>query len=317
MIAALTTQLRALASEHGFIPLHTFMSLCAGVYYSARDPLGARGDFTTAPEVSPLFGEAIALHIAAHWRARGVQHGTLFEAGAGRGTLMRDITHVLQRLGFARPNVVFFDCNSVLIQQQKQLVPWCTHVQSADAVPTHVPVCIVANEFFDALPVACDAARIVPQGDEFVLQTVPNLPLREYSPHTQHIWQQWCGKLQQAGKGSLALIADYGYMQPPQRLTVRGFYKHTVCALTHAVGQTDVTADVDFGALCASAQAYNLQVTCAPQSEALQNMGIVALWQHYAARDAALGQRLASGLDMLLHPQQMGQRFYVLQAVVA
>src|ERR671913_538182 len=139
------------------------MGLCLGHpahgYYMTRDPLGAEGDFTTTPEISQMFGELIGLWAAEVWRLMGAPRPIkLVELGPGRGTLMADGL----RAGRIVPG--FFDAAEVHLvetspvlrarQEEKLSSAFSTlvwHERLSDAPPG--PAIVIANEFFDALPI--------------------------------------------------------------------------------------------------------------------------------------------------------------------
>ena len=151
--------IRRQIAQTGPMPLREYMALCLSHpehgYYITRDPLGAGGDFTTAPEVSQMFGELIGLALAQAWIDQGRPAPFLLvELGPGRGALMADIL----RAGRAAPGFVeaaevwLIETSPTLRDEQAKRVPgarWADRLSDAPAGPTF----LVANEFFDALPV--------------------------------------------------------------------------------------------------------------------------------------------------------------------
>ena len=148
---------------NGPMPLEDYMELCLAHpdhgYYRTRDPLGASGDFVTAPEVSQMFGEVIGAWCAHIWLTMGQPDPFLLvELGPGRGTLMADMLRTAGQLpGFASGvRVCLVETSPTLIERQKEkLLPitenikWFDHISELPEGPT----ILVANEFFDALPI--------------------------------------------------------------------------------------------------------------------------------------------------------------------
>ncbi len=147
--------------EGGPITVADYMADCllhpAHGYYTTRDPFGAAGDFTTAPEISQMFGELVGLALAQAWLDQGAPaRFTLAELGPGRGTLMADVLRATRGVpGFhAAAEVVLVEASPVLRGVQRQTlgahpVAWAEETQ---ALPDQ-PLFLIANEFFDALPI--------------------------------------------------------------------------------------------------------------------------------------------------------------------
>src|SRR5262245_19323518 len=159
----LEAEIRRRIATAGPMPLAEYMALCLADrehgYYTTRDPLGTRGDFTTAPEVRQMFGELIGLWAATVWTQMGSPENVrLIELGPGRGTLMNDALRAVQIVPEFRSAIVthLVEISPVLQAQQEKTLEdtgatifW--HAKLAD-VPTG-PAIILANEFFDSLPV--------------------------------------------------------------------------------------------------------------------------------------------------------------------
>ena len=111
--------------EQGLISVEQYMGLCNALYYATRDPLGAAGDFTTAPEISQMFGEIVGGALADCWlRAGAPADAAYVELGPGRGTLAADALRVLRQAGFAG-EVHFVETSPVLREVQGKLHPAC------------------------------------------------------------------------------------------------------------------------------------------------------------------------------------------------
>ena len=302
-------------------------------YYTTRDPFGAAGDFTTAPEISQMFGELVGLALAQAWLDRGAPSTfTLAELGPGRGTLMADVLRATRGVpGFhAAAQVVLVEASPALRARQREtLGPHpATWIDSASTLP-EAPLFLIANEFFDALPIRQyqrDASgwreRLVGLRDGALafglsgpLAAVPDTPalrtaapgdLVEDSPLSRQVAAEIHRRI--ARYGGLALIIDYGGWRS-RGDTLQALRRHAHDDPLAHPGQADLTAHVDFEALAIGAPAHAYTT----QGEFLGRLGI----QPRAARLAqsltgeALENHMAA-LHRLTHPQEMGSLFKVL-----
>src|SRR6478672_4998953 len=151
--------LRDRVLAEGSISVEAYMKACNAYYYATRDPLGASGDFTTAPEVSQMFGEMVGAALADCWNRAGSLDDAIYaELGPGRGTLAADALRLLRTGGF-RGEAHFVETSPVLRSAQKQAVPEAYWHQSIEDLPAR-PLLLVANEFLDALPIRLHADGI-------------------------------------------------------------------------------------------------------------------------------------------------------------
>ena len=148
----LTQRLERLIAQGGSIPVSLFMAYANAHYYATRDPLGADGDFITAPEISQMFGELIGLWCADLWMRAGQPDVAWVELGPGRGTLASDALRSMRRFGLD-PAVHLVETSPVLRDQQSARVPVAAFHDDVSTLPADRPLIIVANEFFDALPI--------------------------------------------------------------------------------------------------------------------------------------------------------------------
>jgi len=299
-----------------------WMARCNGHYYATRDPLGSGGDFTTAPEISQMFGELLGACLADVWDRAGKPVVRIVELGPGRGTLMADLLRVLRRVGCAAA-VHFVETSPVLRAAQSERVPGAVWHEDLSLVPDDLPLMLVANEFFDALPVrqferAADGwhERIVVQaGDRFApgLTAMPVDPLvpaalhaasqdsiYETSPASTAIAAEIGARLR--AHGGAALIVDYGHAGPVTGDTLQAVRAHVFADPFATPGEVDLTCHVDFRAL-ADAAGVTAQGPVG-QGNFLRALGI-------AARAERLGGQVAA-VERLTGDESMGRLFKVL-----
>jgi SAM-dependent MidA family methyltransferase len=141
----------------GPMPLSEFMRNAVATYYSGSDPFGRQGDFITAPEISQMFGEIIGLWAAVLWQKLGSpERVILAELGPGRGTLMADLLRAAETVPEFRQAIALYlvETSESLRARQKQTlgaqpVNWIDDITALPQGPT----LLIANEFFDALPI--------------------------------------------------------------------------------------------------------------------------------------------------------------------
>jgi SAM-dependent MidA family methyltransferase len=145
--------LRRLIASSGPISVGHYMAEANAHYYATRDPLGAAGDFTTAPEISQMFGELIGLSLADAWSRAGRSQAAYVELGPGRGTLAADALRAMRSAGLM-PDVHLIETSPLLRAAQAERLPQARLHDDLSTLPADRPLLIVANEFFDALPPA-------------------------------------------------------------------------------------------------------------------------------------------------------------------
>lgn len=320
-------QLRNLITLTGPIPLAYFMGAANVHYYATRDPLGAAGDFTTAPEVSQMFGELIGLWLADLWQRAGRPRAHYVELGPGRGTLASDALRAARKAGW-EPQVHFVETSPALRGAQAERFPAASWHADVSTLPADAPLLIVANEFFDALPirqlmrtaegwrermVAAHEDLFVPVPgplalDDIVPEHLAGAPVGsiiESCPAAVAIVRQLADRLRAQGGALLAI--DYGYEGPLVGDSFQAVRGHAFANPFEEPGERDLTAHVDFGTLGAAARAEGLSVLGpAGQGEWLKRLGIetraAALWK-------AGGSDVDSALARLTAPEQMGRLF--------
>ncbi len=322
--------------EGGPIPVADYMAECllhpAHGYYTTREPFGAAGDFTTAPEISQMFGELVGLALAQAWLDQGAPSPfTLAELGPGRGTLMADILRATKGVpGFhAAARLVLVEASARLRAVQRKALEahpsdWADDVQ---ALP-EAPLFLVANEFFDALPIRQflrDGAgwreRLVGLqngalafGLSAPLPQVPDLPafraagagdLVELCPAAAPAMAAVAGRI--ARHGGLALVFDYGGWRS-RGDTLQALRAHAFDDPLAHPGEADLTAHVDFEMLAGGRPCHYTT-----QGAFLTRLGIDLRAARLAERltGAALESHRAAH-RRLTHPQEMGSLFKVL-----
>ncbi|WP_127092073.1 class I SAM-dependent methyltransferase [Aquabacter cavernae] len=279
-MTALEREIRDLIAAEGPMPVSRYMALCLGHpvhgYYITRDPLGAQGDFTTAPEISQMFGELLGLWAVATWQQMGSPEGVrLVELGPGRGTLMADVlraARVVPAFGEG-VSVHLVETSPALRARQKAALPKVSpqwHDRLEDVPPG--PAIVLANEFFDALPISQFVRgaegwheRRVGFGPDgrlaFGLDPRPaplGAALARFVPGAhaegavlEHLESGAAATLARriAEQGGAALIIDYGPARPGVGDTLQAVRAHRYADPLEAPGEADLTAHVDFTAL--------------------------------------------------------------------
>jgi NADH dehydrogenase [ubiquinone] 1 alpha subcomplex assembly factor 7 len=305
---SLETEIRRRIERSGPMPVGQYMSLCLSHpthgFYMTRDPLGRGGDFTTAPEISQIFGELIGLWAATVWKALGEPvHLHLVELGPGRGTLMRDALRAAQIVPdfLASTTLHLVEVSPVLMRRQREAlsgfgVPIDWH-QSLDDVPEG-KVIIIANEFFDALPVQ-QAVKLSNGWHERVIEVdrVGNLAFGisgEYLPRFDQLvpmeardapvgaYYEWrndrialeVGRRIARDQGA-ALVIDYGHVRSAVGETFQAVGEHSYADPLVAPGLVDLTAHVDFQSLAHTVESMGARAHGPlTQAEFLRRLGI-------------------------------------------
>ena len=340
----LATILRARIAAGGPITLADYMAECLlhpeHGYYTTRPVFGAAGDFTTAPEISQMFGELLGLSLAQAWLDQGRPAPfTLAEPGPGRGTLMADLLRATAAVpGFRdAARVLLVEAAPALREMQRATigaaVEWCG---SLNDLP-EAPLFLIANEFFDALPIrqftrdgAGWAETLVGAGADGLrfgrgapgpvaalahrlADTAPG-DVVEICPSAPVLMQAIAGRI--ARHGGAALVIDYGGWRS-RGDTFQALRGHAPVDPLAEPGQADLTAHVDFEPLADAARAAGARASAlTPQGVMLERLGI-------AARARVLARRLTgpareahvAAHRRLTHPAEMGTLFQALAVV--
>lgn len=302
-------------------------------YYSTRDPLGAAGDFITAPEISQMFGELIGLVVAQSWLDQGAPAAfALVELGPGRGTLMADILRAGSKVaGFTEAAAVHLVETSPTLRAEQAARVTATWHDDVTTLPD-LPTFAVANEFFDALPIRQfhrDSAgwrevQVGLDGGTLTAGLSAPAPLAQLDHRLDDTQQgdvvEICPAMPAIisslgaridANGGMALIIDYGDWRSLGD-TVQALKNHDATDPFAAPGTADITAHVDFEAI-AQAAAPARYTRLAPQGVFLERLGITQRAQALAATlsGAALDAHIAAH-RRLTHPSEMGSLFKVM-----
>jgi SAM-dependent MidA family methyltransferase len=288
------------------------MQACNAYYYATRDPLGRDGDFTTAPEISQMFGELVGAALSDCWKRAGAPADAIYaELGPGRGTLAADALRVLRAAGF-KGEVHLVETSPVLREAQSEVVPGAIWHDSVDDLPPR-PLLLVANEFFDALPVR----QFVGAVERRVMIAAGGLAfdrdgeIWEQSPVREEAMTAIAARL--AKNGGVALTIDYGHEKSAPGDTLQAVKGHRYVPVLVDAGEQDLTAHVDFEALAQAARDAGASVTdVATQGDWLNSLGIGARAATLATANPDRVPDLEKAVDRLCHEEQMGQLFKVM-----
>jgi NADH dehydrogenase [ubiquinone] 1 alpha subcomplex assembly factor 7 len=308
----LAAELKARIAAEGPIGVDEYMAAANAHYYATRDPLGVDGDFTTAPEIHQMFGELVGAALADVWGRAGQPANAVYaELGPGRGTLAVDALRVLGRSGFAG-EVHLVETSEVLRAAQARRIPGARfHSGLRDLPPA--PLLLVANEFFDALPIQQwtgeEERRIAFDGMQFSFTL--DGPIRETSPVRAAVTQMLARHL--SANGGAAIVIDYGYAGGEVGDTLQAVRDHRFADPLGSPGEEDLTAHVDFAALSKAATIDGVQVShVVSQGTWLETLGIGARAMALAAKNPQDTDRIAAARRRLCDEGEMGRLFKVM-----
>lgn len=338
-----------ITASDGWLDFTQFMHMALytphlGYYSGGSKKFGKEGDFVTAPEITPLFGQALATQVSQVLSQIG--NAEILELGAGTGKLAGDLLLALDKLEQLPQRYCILEVSNHLrqIQQetlQKQLPQELMRkVEWLDTLPEAFAGVVLGNEVLDAIPVQlvvntqqglCERG-VSFQDDEFVWQdkpivnnglinlvndyALPNDYLTEFCPAANGLIASLANMLQQ---GAIVMI-DYGFsareFYHPQRNqgTLMCHYQHYAHGnpLIH-VGLQDITAHVNFTAIAQTALDNDMQVAgFTTQAQFLINCGITALLNQVPAEDIVQYLPLVAAAQKLISPAEMGDLFKVI-----
>jgi NADH dehydrogenase [ubiquinone] 1 alpha subcomplex assembly factor 7 len=342
---ALAERIAALVAVEGPLSIAQFMTLClhdpASGAYGARDPIGR--DFVTAPEISQAFGELCGLWVAQTWHDQGrPDRPRLVELGPGRGTLMAD---ALRAIGAAAPeflneaDIVLVETSPVLQAMQKEKlktsaadISWCARL---DESLVDRPLFLLANEFFDCLPLRqfvktargwCERMVTVQGGAlAFALTPqpvnpslippnraeAPNGGVYEVAPAALALAEEIARVV--AAQGGGALIVDYGYDEVGFGETLQAVAGHKFADVLAEPGESDLSGHVDFLALGQAARAGGAAVFGpVTQCNFLADLGLGPRAERLIVANPKEARAIAAAIDRLVNPKEMGALFKAL-----
>jgi NADH dehydrogenase [ubiquinone] 1 alpha subcomplex assembly factor 7 len=340
IMTPLAVNMVARIARMGPISVAEFMTECLlhpkYGYYTTRDPLGTAGDFTTAPEISQMFGELLGLWIAQTWLDQGrPAYFMLVELGPGRGTLMADVMratasvpgfHKAATLHLVEASPVLRDLQTAALSAHK--ITFYDHLGGVPDGPTY----LLANEFFDALPIrqfqrstqgwqerqigVADGQLIWGLAPEHEIEALADRvadtgpgQLVELNAPALPLAQEIGRRI--AAHGGAALIIDYGEAESIGD-TLQAVQSHRFVDALACPGQADLTAHVAFGPLVRAANLARASALI-PQGLFLERLGITERAQILAKNlgATALVSHIAAH-RRLTHPDEMGTLFKVM-----
>jgi len=341
-MSKLAEHIKALILAEGPMGLDRYMLECLAHpsfgYYMTEEPFGVSGDFTTAPEISQMFGELIALWLAEQWLLMGQPTNTkIVEIGPGRGTLMADALRALASVPTMLENtsVHLVETSPRLKSIQAETlrarvgIQWHNHINE---VPEG-PMLLVANELFDALPIRQFikteqgwAERHVGLSDDnaFEWQDIactapPHIAaptaqvgdVIEVSPASSSLMADISRRIK--FQGGAGLIIDYGYYENATADTLQALKDHTYSNPLENLGSSDLTAHVNFVPLKNIAETTGIHVFGpVPQGVFLSNLGIEARANQLAAASPEKADDITTAKERLVSFEQMGKLFKVM-----
>ena len=349
MSAGLTKKIARRIRAEGPLTVAAYMAMALhdaeGGYYASRHLIGASGDFTTAPEISQIFGELIGVWCAQLWDMTGRPDPVILaELGPGRGLLMSDLLRAADRLPeFRRALRIFLvEASPALRAEQQQRLSQARPewVPRVEGIPDG-PMLVVANEFLDALPIRqfvqgpygwSERMVGVDPEDRLVFVDGPTNPvarllvpeslrcggpgtIAEICPAALALASALGARF--AREPGAALFIDYGYFPTTSGPTLRGLQRHRPVSVLAAPGTVDISAHVDFAAFAeaacrAGAEAHGP----ANQGRFLTALGAPLRLAALSAQAApAQRQVLESGLERLVDPAEMGDVFKAMALV--
>ena len=342
-----TNTLSKIIKENKILSIEKFIDLCLygkNGYYINSEIIGKKGDFTTAPEISQLFGEIIGIIIIDYWQTNNKKKFNLVELGPGKGTLLTDIIRITKNIkGFKNSlNISLIEKNVKLITNQK------TNLSKTNSNLTNIkwyknfniyskkPVFVVANEFFDCLPIRQFFKKdknwfekmlkydSITNSFKFINLKISNLTtlntinsyradnILEVSKSREKYFEKICKHIKRVG-GQIIII-DYGYLEKPKNFTLQSLYNNKKSNILDNIGRQDITSLVDFKKLIQISNFHKLNIKeYTTQREFLIKNGIYQRAAKICKNSSAMEIKLINhGLQRIIDKKNMGGLFKVL-----
>lgn len=339
--------IKTIIREQGYITVDEMMRVAMSnldsSYYRSCQPLGKEGDFITSPEISQMFGEMIGIWVICAWeQLQYPSNVNLIELGPGRGVLMKDILRSTSNVKnfHSALNISLCDINPLLREEQKKNLKQynidISYISKISDITNNYPSIIIANEFFDALPIKqyikkqnnwYEKVVTLDAQDIFCWNTIESTKnLSEYanattdciveqSPESEAITTEIAFHLQQY-KGA-ALLIDYGYNINPKtrtssqyNATLQAVKNHKFHDIFQNLGIADLSSHVNFDALVNVATHNNhVKSYVITQQELLKSLGIDIRLQSLTKKNPAFFEVLMNQYNRLVGDDQMGLLF--------
>jgi len=310
-VTPLERALRERIRAEGPITVEAFMEACNTYYYATRDPLGAAGDFTTAPEISQMFGELVGACLADCWQRAGAPARAIYaELGPGRGTLAADALRLMRTAGFVA-GAHLVETSPRLREKQAGSVPGARFHDRVEQLPG-VPLLLAANEFLDALPVRqwIDGKELMVALDGDAFAFTADGEIEEDSPAREAATAAIARHL--VRHGGVALMIDYGHAHTAPGDTLQAVSGHAHADPLVDPGEQDLTSHVDFEAVARAATQAGAQVSGpVKQGEWLQRLGIAQRAQSLIATNPDKRHDIDQAVHRLCDGGEMGELFKV------
>ena len=310
-------------------------------YYMKKNPFGKDGDFITAPNITRLFSEIIAIWVITFWKSIGSpKKFNLLELGAGNGEMMKVIWATLKNFPecFNSSSFLIHEKSDFLINNQKEnlkleKISWIKDIKQVNSHPT----IFLANEFFDALPIKQFFKKKENWVERFVelknskkaefkeqkinitkleqslnFEISKNQKIIEYSPETFKYLKTICEIIQRNGGGML--IIDYGYLSSKMQETLQAVNNHKYSDVLENIGDSDITYNISFNLFQKfTSQFYNLDSIVTNQKKFLTSMGILQRAE-IISKNIPFSKKtdLFYRIRRLIDEKQMGELFKVM-----